>query len=95
MSIKVKLVGLLREYAPQGDSVDFEGASGRTVAEVMAHLGIPLTLVSIMLVNGRHVKDQNYVLEEGDELTLLPPIGGGGDEIEVILYCTREGHRSL
>lgn len=95
MSIRVKLVGLLKEYALQGDNVNLERGGGRTVAEVMADLGIPASSVSIMLVNGRHVKDQNYVLEEGDELTLLPPIGGGWDKIEVVLYSRREGHRSL
>ncbi len=90
MSIRVKLVGLLKEYAPQGDGVNLEGGGGRTVAEVMADLRIPLASVSITLVNGRHVKDQDYVLEEGDELTLLPPIGGGQGETGMVLHLKRE-----
>lgn len=78
MGVKVKLVGFLKKYAPQGESLDLEDADGRTVAEVAADLGIPPASVSITLVNGHYVKPRSYVLQEGDELTLLPPIGGGG-----------------
>jgi len=77
MGVRVKLVGFLKEYALQGKGMDLEDADGRTVAEVVADLGIPPASVSITLVNGRHVQGQDYVLQEGDELTLLPPIGGG------------------
>jgi len=77
MGVKVKLVGFLKKNAPQGKSMDLENADGRTVAEVMADLGIPPASVSIVLVNGRYVKPASYVLREGDELTLLAPIGGG------------------
>lgn len=91
MGVKVKLVGFLKKYAPQGftlglrpeelkpegKSLNLENADGRTVAEVMADLGIIPASVSVALVNGHYVKPQSYVLREGDELTLLPPIGGG------------------
>jgi len=77
MGVKVKLVGFLRKYAPQGENLNLENADGRTVAEVMAELGIVPASVSVVLVNGHYVKPRSYVLQEGDELTLLPPIGGG------------------
>jgi len=77
MGVKVKLVGFLRKYAPQGGNLDLEDADGRTVAEVVADLGIIPASVSVALVNGHYVKPRSYVLREGDELTLLPPIGGG------------------
>jgi len=73
----VKLVGSLRKYAPQGGSIDLDDADGRTVAEVMADLGIVPASVSMVVVNGRCVKARRCVLQEGDELMLLPPIGGG------------------
>jgi len=77
MGVKVKLVGFLRKYAPQGGSLNLENADGRTVAEVMVDLGIVPASVSVALVNGYYVKPRSYVLREGDELMLLPPIGGG------------------
>ncbi len=77
MGVKVKLVGSLRKYAPQGGSIDLDDADGRTVAEMMADLGIVPASVSVVLVNGHYVKPRSYVLQEGDEVTLLPPIGGG------------------
>jgi len=77
MGVKVKLVGFLRKYAPQRGSIDLDDADGRTVAEMMADLGIVPASVSVVLVNGHYVKPRSYVLQEGDEVTLLPPIGGG------------------
>lgn len=77
MGVKVKLVSFLKKYAPKEQSLNLDGISGRTVAEVMADLGIPPASVSVVLVNGHYVKPRSYVLREGDELTLLPPIGGG------------------
>jgi len=77
MGVKVKLVGFLRKYAPQRGSLNLEDADGRTVAEMMADLGIVPASVSVVLVNGHYVKPRSYVLQEGDEVTLLPPIGGG------------------
>ena len=77
MGVKVKLVGFLRKYAPQRGSLNLENADGRTVAEMMADLGIVPASVSVVLVNGHYVKPRSYVLQEGDEVTLLPPIGGG------------------
>ena len=69
---KVKAVGILRSYA--GDEVDIEG--GKSVEEVLASLGIPSPLVGIVLVNGRQV-EKSYVIEEGDEVKLIPLLGGG------------------
>lgn len=93
MGIKVKLVGLLKKYASQGDSVNLEDADGRTVAEVMVDLGIPSASVSIALVNGRHTESWDYILREGDELTLLPPIGGGCTKAGKEHPLRRRGHQ--
>jgi len=39
-------------------------------------LGVPSPLVGIVLVNGRQV-EKSYVIEEGDEVKLIPLLGGG------------------
>jgi len=69
---KVKAVGILSRYA--GYEVEVEG--GKSVEEVLASLGIPSPLVGIVLVNGKQV-EKSYAIEEGDEVKLIPLLGGG------------------
>jgi sulfur carrier protein ThiS len=69
---KVKAVGILSRYA--GDEMEVEG--GKSVEELLASLGIPSPLVGIVLVNGRQV-EKSYVIEEEDEVKLIPLLGGG------------------
>jgi sulfur carrier protein ThiS len=65
-------IGILSRYA--GDEMEVEG--GKSVEEVLASLGIPSPLVGIVLVNGRQV-EKSYVIEEEDEVKLIPLLGGG------------------
>jgi molybdopterin converting factor small subunit len=78
MKVKVKVVGPLRQYVqrPQGEWALSEGI---TVDQLIDLLGLPEKIRKTpitMLVNAKFVKD-SVELKEGDELTLLFPVGGG------------------
>ena len=73
-SVEVRLVGLLKKYGPEQASVGIE--PGQTVADVVRELGVDPDLVAIVMVNGRQ-KSKSDRLEPGDELKLLPMVGGG------------------
>lgn len=47
-----------------------------TVAEVVESIGIDKRELGIILVNDKHAS-LDYVLENGDTLSLLPLVGGG------------------
>ncbi len=40
-------------------------------------LDIPVDSVQVFTVNGELVRDKQRVLSDGNELTVLPPVGGG------------------
>lgn len=47
-----------------------------SIKQLMEELGIPEKYVSIILVNMQH-KSTNYILKEGDKLSLFPAVAGG------------------
>ncbi|MCS7286980.1 MAG: MoaD/ThiS family protein [Anaerolineae bacterium] len=71
---KIKIVGILSRYAGDRKEVEVEG--GISVEEILAKLEIPSPLVGVVLVNGKQV-DKSHVIREGDEVKLIPLIGGG------------------
>ncbi|MCX7965569.1 MAG: MoaD/ThiS family protein, partial [Syntrophorhabdaceae bacterium] len=54
----------------------YEVAQGTTVGELIKVLDIPYEQVSIIFVNGKHARFDT-VLNDGDEVSIFPPIGGG------------------
>jgi molybdopterin synthase sulfur carrier subunit len=77
MKITFRLFADLRSYFPLADGfgeLDLDEASTvRTVSDV---LGIPTETERVILLNGRHAKE-NTRLSEGDTLTFFPPMTGG------------------
>jgi sulfur carrier protein ThiS len=73
-SVQIRLVGLLKKYGPEQALVSLD--AGQTVADVIRQLGLDPDLVAIVMVNGRQ-KSKSDGLEPGDELKLLPMVGGG------------------
>lgn len=67
-------MGILSRYAGDRKEVEVEG--GISVEEILAKLEIPSPLVGVVLVNGKQV-DKSHVIREGDEVKLIPLIGGG------------------
>lgn len=76
--IELRLFGHLRDYLPSpGDpGVWIEVEDGVTVQDLVERLGIPPKDPKIILLNGLHA-DLNVVLNEGDRVSIFPPIAGG------------------
>ena len=80
MRVEVKLFATLASYLPEpsnGGSAIVDVPDGSTVRQLLRMLGIPEELPAIALVNGRDAVPEQ-VLEEGDVLTMFPPLAGGG-----------------
>lgn len=78
MRVKVKIVGPLRRYVARPDGW-WELPKGTTVEEVVALLGFPEKISRVpitMLVNDKFTGGSTE-LQDGDELKLLWPVGGG------------------
>ena len=75
MQIKLKLMGMLKSKEPP-DKV-LEVADGASLEAVLHQLEIPVESVAVFTVNGKLIRDRNHRLAAGDELSILPPVGGG------------------
>ena len=80
MIVEIRVFSSLRNYVqPSDNRLDgdrWDIAEGATVSQVLEMLNLPGTGDLILLVNGHHANEES-VLNEGDVLSILPPIGGG------------------
>jgi len=79
MEIEVRLFATLQDLVPKKNHSHFfsvEIERGSTAAAVLYKLKIPKKTAKIILVNGRY-SSEDTVLEEGDILSVFPPLGGG------------------
>jgi sulfur carrier protein len=79
MEIEIKLFATLREYLPKGSgrfSCKMEVEGSTRVQDILLRLKIPEEMPKIILINGVHGKKEQ-VLEEGDVLSIFPPVAGG------------------
>lgn len=74
MGIKIKLFATLR-FGRFSEKL-CEMKPGATISNIIEELGLPPEQVSIIFVNGRHAKPDT-ILNDGDEVAMFPPIGGG------------------
>ena len=78
MNITIKLFATLRKYSSDtttGTSV-LTLKEGMSVQEVLEQLHLPPDIPKIILVNGLQ-RSSADVLEDGDILSVFPPIAGG------------------
>ena len=75
MRIRLKLMGVLRSKAPDGDALELP--EGATIDDVLAALEIAPDSVQVYTVNGQLERDRSRQLAADDELSVLPPVGGG------------------
>jgi len=79
VTITVKLFSFFCSFAGKEENRYFfemnipEGVTGAKVASL---LKIPERLPKVVLINGT-VKEEGYLLQEGDEMSILPFIEGG------------------
>jgi sulfur-carrier protein len=74
MTINVKLFATLREG--RGKIIEMDLDEKTTPGMIIEHLYIRKEDVAILLVNGKDGNfDQN--LQEGDTISIFPPVGGG------------------
>lgn len=78
MKVKVELYTILREYGKGKISRDKTVSLPEleTLQALSSYLEIPDRLGKVFLVNGTP-REKEYVLREGDEVKVLPFIGGG------------------
>ena len=75
MQIRLKLMGTLRDRTPPGGTLGI--ADGATIGDVLRVLGIDPQAIRVCTVNGELTRDRDRVLCTGDELAVIPPVGGG------------------
>jgi molybdopterin converting factor small subunit len=75
VEIRVKLIGLLRAKAPDGNVLQLSDSA--SVDDALEMLGIPSSHVHLAMVNGEHAHDRSRVLRPDDELLVFPPVAGG------------------
>lgn len=85
MKVTVKLFAMLQRYAPEetagpdpsaGRPFEVELPEPSTIADLLAHLGIPDREVKVTFVDGR-ARAPIFRLSPGAEVGIFPPIGGG------------------
>ena len=77
--IRIKMFGIIKKYMP---TVDGEGywcveESGETLGEILALAQIPPDIDRATILVNRVRRDRDYVLCDGDIITVMP-LGAGG-----------------
>lgn len=75
MKLKIKLMGMLKDHTPEGG--ELEVPDGSTIGDVLKLLKIESETIQAFSINGSIDRDRERTLNDGDELTVLPPVGGG------------------
>ena len=75
MEIQLKLMGVLKDKTPTDGRIQLP--DGATIRDALVALDIPLESVQVFTVNGSVERDRERTLSPNDELSVLPPVGGG------------------
>ncbi len=79
MKIDVRLYATLARFAPSGSSgrtFEVELSEGSTLGDLIHFLQLPIDEVKLHFVNAVH-QELDFPLQNGDEVGIFPPIGGG------------------
>lgn len=83
MDISVTLFGGLRHFLPAGSSFNkcnINTEDGASLETLLQQIPIPENKPYIVILNDEKVSRENYaeiIIQEKDEIVLLPPIKGG------------------
>jgi molybdopterin converting factor subunit 1 len=96
MQVKVRLFAILRERAG-ADSVELELADGATATDAIdavadRHgLGELLQRLPIAVAVNREYAEREHVLDDGDEVALIPPVSGGAERVTAPVHVRVTG----
>lgn len=77
MRLTVELQAGLARYSPTGNNVfEHDLPEGASVTALADSLGIPDELASVVVVGDENV-GPSHKLQDGDRVTLIPPLSGG------------------
>ena len=79
MKVEIRLFANLAKLLPPGSQnkrATITVKKGATVEDLMDKLDIPQKVTNIIMVNGMH-RDRETELNEGDVVSVFPPIAGG------------------
>lgn len=68
-------MGGLKAKAPEGGAIELPESA--TINDALTALEIEPAQIQIAMHNGKPAPDRTRELADGDELTILPPVGGG------------------
>jgi len=79
MKIEVQLHTTLQKETPQGMQrcIDLEMPEGSTIRDIMERLALELAPEHLLLVVEGKVVEEDYVLREGEQVSLIPAMSGG------------------
>lgn len=81
MKIKVKLFAILRDRAPVkvpiGESFEIKIKEGSRILDLLVALEINEEEAKIVMINHNIERDYSKILEDGSEIAIFPPVGGG------------------
>jgi molybdopterin synthase sulfur carrier subunit len=80
IQVTVRLYAMLRRFEPQGlglgQGFPVELPEGSRLSDLMAALRMPAGEIKQIFVKSRR-QENDYVLADGEEVAMFPPIGGG------------------
>lgn len=78
VTITVKLFATLKQYAPNGraEGIPLTLPAGATVRDVVERLDIPHDQAAMLVAGDTYVQPET-VLEDGQEISIFPPLAGG------------------
>jgi len=74
MEVEVRLFASLRKYENRQNKIEMK--DGARVRDFLERIGVPPSEVAIILVNGRHAREEQP-LHDGETVSLFPAIAGG------------------
>ncbi len=79
MKIEVHFHTVLQRQTPEGlqRCIDIELPPGSTMTDLLRLLELELDPEQVLLVINSKVVDENYVLAEGEQVSLIPAMSGG------------------
>ena len=77
--VKIKFYGIMKPYMPQTEEDGFWHAdkAGSTIGQIMDETGASEKNVGVTTLVNRVRKNKDYVLQDGDTLTVMPLVAGG------------------